>query len=332
LAEPWLASPGDAEIISRIVSRVRSPSPVVRLQLALSLGEMRNAEGDTALRLLATFAPTQPYLADAIVSGLAGREELFVASLAADGKNMASAPSAAVAFATSAVMKSGDAPRIEGLLSLLGNASVPAWTRTAVLDGVLRIIPKTSDGKMLIASLPAEPTSLVAVAAQKDSPDSARAEKLLANLKWPGKPGLTNVAAVELTPAQKALFEKGQAQYANVCAACHQPSGQGLPGLALPLVNSRWVLGDDRVLARIVLCGKAQDNMIMPAMRAFDDETLAGVLTFIRRSWGHEASPVSIATVAEARTAVAKREEPWTDSDLEELVQNLGPAPKRTGK
>jgi mono/diheme cytochrome c family protein len=332
LAEPSLAAPGDAEIISRVMSRVKSPSPVVRLQLALSLGEMHSTEGDNALRTLAAFAPTQPYLADAIVSGLSGREELFVASLAAEGKNMASAPSLAVTYATSAVLKSGDAPRIEGLLSLAGNASVPAWTRTALLDGVLRIIPKTSDGKMLMASLPAEPTALIALAAQKDSPDSARAEKLLPFLKWPGKPGLATVAVSELTPAQKVLFDKGQVQYSTVCAACHQPNGQGLPGLALPLVNSRWVLGDDRALARIVLCGKAQENLIMPPMRAFDDETLAGVLTFIRRSWGHEAAPVSVATVAEARAAVAKRDEPWTDSDLDELVQDLGPAPKKASK
>src|SRR5205085_586248 len=105
-------------------------------------------------------------------------------------------------------------------------------------------------------------------------------------------------------------------QFATVCAACHQPNGQGLAGLAPPLVNSRWALGDERILARIVLAGKVQENFVMPPMKAFDDQTLAGVLTFIRRSWGHEAAPVAPAVVAEARAVIATRDEPWSDADL----------------
>ena len=56
-----------------------------------------------------------------------------------------------------------------------------------------------------------------------------------------------------LTAEEQSLFEKGKTQYATLCAACHQPTGQGLAGLAPSLVYSRWVLGDPRVLARIVL-------------------------------------------------------------------------------
>jgi mono/diheme cytochrome c family protein len=134
-------------------------------------------------------------------------------------------------------------------------------------------------------------------------------------------------AARGLTAEERGRFEKGRAQFANLCAACHQPNGQGLAGLAPSLLYSRWVLGDPRILARIVLNGKVQENMSMPPWKAaLSDEAIAGVLTFVRRSWGHDADPVSAATVAEARRETEKREEPWSDPDLEDLLQALAPA------
>jgi mono/diheme cytochrome c family protein len=225
------------------------------------------------------------------------------------------------------VLKSNEAARIDRVFTLAADPAAPAWLSGAILDGVQQYIPRSPGGKMqLLGSLPAEPKALLALAAEKDSAGGQRAESLLASLKWPGKPGLKTAAVAELTSAQKALFEKGRAQFALVCAACHQPNGQGLAGLAPPLVNSSWALGDERVLARIVLCGKVEENFIMPPMKAFDDETLAGVLTFIRRSWGHEADPVAPAVVTAARAAIANRDEPWSTADLAELQQDLAPA------
>jgi mono/diheme cytochrome c family protein len=241
-------------------------------------------------------------------------------------KESATPPIAAVALAAQGVLKSADPSHIEHVFTMAADHATPAWVRGAILEGTQRFLPKSPEGKTLLGSLPAEPKPLLTLAAEKDSAEGKRATTLLASLKWPGKPGLKTAAVAELTPAQKALFEKGRAQFAMVCAACHQPSGQGLAGLAPPLVNSRWVLGDERVLARIVLCGKVEDNFIMPSMRVFDDETLAGVLTFIRRSWGHEAGPVEVSVVAQARAAVAGREEPWSNSDLTELQQELADA------
>ena len=175
---------------------------------------------------------------------------------------------------------------------------------------------------VLVGALPAEPKALVALAERKDDPDAATAAELLKQLKWPGKPGTSNARA--LTADEQQLFDKGKVQFATLCAACHQANGQGLAGLAPSLVYSRWVLGDPRVLARIVLCGKAQENMIMPPWKgALDDEAIASVLTFIRRSWGQEADPVTVATVTEARAATAKRDEPWSDQDLDALVRAL---------
>ena len=52
-------------------------------------------------------------------------------------------------------------------------------------------------------------------------------------------------------------------------------------------------------------------------------------LTFLRRSWDHDADPVAPAVVAEARAATAGREEPFSEADLEELLQARAPARSR---
>src|SRR6185369_14196106 len=180
--------------------------------------------------------------------------------------------------------------------------------------------------------IPVEPKPLMALAARKSSPAAAIAKQLLAQLKWPGKPGADKTDARPLTPEEQARFDKGQALFSAVCAACHQPNGQGQPGLAPSLVYSRWVLGDPRVLARIVLNGKIQENLVMPPWKAaLDDDSVASVLTFIRRSWGHDADPVTPSVAAEARLATKTRDEPFSDADLEELAQALGPVRRNRG-
>jgi glucose/arabinose dehydrogenase/mono/diheme cytochrome c family protein len=323
LSEKFLVPSVDGDVFKRIVALAFGGDATVRLQAALSFGQVRTPEADAVLRALAIAHPTQPFLSDAVVSALAGREEGFIAALMSEAKNPTEPPAAAVAHATSAVLKSGDAARIGRVFTLTLAPSGPAWTRRAALDGVQHFLPKSSGGRAVVGSLPVEPTPLLALAAQAGDPEAARAQRFLTALKWPGKPGLKTTPVLELTNRQKALFEKGRAQYALVCAACHQPNGQGLAGLAPALVNSRWVLEDERIVARIVLGGKSRENTIMPPMRAFDDETIAGVLTFIRRSWGHEASPIAPRTVAEIRTLLAGREEPFTDAELEELSRQL---------
>lgn len=189
-------------------------------------------------------------------------------------------------------------------------------------------LPRSPDGRALAGSLPIEPKPLIALAAQSDA-DGKAAQQLLTQIRWPGKAGVVATVVRPLSAAEQALFEKGKAQFAQVCAACHQPNGQGLPGLAPSLVNSRWVLADARIPARVVLNGKAKENLIMPPWKTLlNDEQLASVLTFVRRSWGHEADPVSVATVAEARNATATRDTPFTEAELEQMLREPGGDPK----
>jgi mono/diheme cytochrome c family protein len=129
-----------------------------------------------------------------------------------------------------------------------------------------------------------------------------------------------------LSTRQKELFELGQALYIGVCGACHQLHGKGQEGLAPPLVNSEWVLGSQQRLIRIVLHGLGGPihvrgkeytySMEMPGLAVLDDEQIAGLLTYVRREWGHAARPVDPATVAEVRLQTEGRETTWTEAEL----------------
>jgi glucose/arabinose dehydrogenase/mono/diheme cytochrome c family protein len=320
----------DATMLAELAGVVKNRNePAVRLQLALTLGESKAPAAENALRDLVIVAGQQPFLADAVVSGLAGREDRFLESLVTH--ETASAQGGDVLrFATSAALKSGDAARIERVFGIMGADVTPEWARVPMLAGVRHFLPKSSEGKPFPGSLPAEPKPLVQLAAKKDSAAAPIAQQLLAQLRWPGKPGATNTNARPLTADEQKLFDAGKVQFAALCAACHQPNGQGLAGLAPSLIYSKWVLGDPRVLARIVLNGKVQENLVMPPWKAaLNDEAVAGVLTFVRRSWGHDADPVSPRVVAEARKDTESREEPYSEADLQELVQALGPERRR---
>ena len=47
-----------------------------------------------------------------------------------------------------------------------------------------------------------------------------------------------------------------------------------------------------------------------------DDEQIAGVLTYVRREWGHTYSAVTPALVKQVREETAKREDAWTEPEL----------------
>ena len=109
--------------------------------------------------------------------------------------------------------------------------------------------------------------------------------------------------------------EPGRQGFRTYCAPCHQTDGSGMQRLAAPLRSSKWVLGDEEPLIRIVLHG-LQGDLLMPPMGTLDDRQLSAVLTYIRGAWGHRASAISPETVARIRAASQGRLAPWTTSEL----------------
>ena len=112
------------------------------------------------------------------------------------------------------------------------------------------------------------------------------------------------------TPEQMAL---GKAQYA-LCLACHAADGNGAAGVAPPLAGSEWVTGSINNLIRIQLRGLqgpikvkgTEYNLLMMALAHQSDEQIAAVLTYIRNSFGNQASAVAPEQVLALRSEVGK--------------------------
>lgn len=141
---------------------------------------------------------------------------------------------------------------------------------------------------------------------------------------WTDKPSPYASLAAPAGPT-----DPGEQTYQTVCAACHQATGQGLPGAFPPLAESEWVNGDPETMIRIVIAGlsgpitvKGQPfNSLMPPPPGLDDEKIAGVLTYVRTSFGNKASKVEKAHVALIRAALASRTKPWTADELKALAK-----------
>ena len=168
--------------------------------------------------------------------------------------------------------------------------------------------------------LTTEPASFTALVA-RGGELGGRAEKLLARIEWPGKPGAA-APVTPLTPDEQKRFAAGQEVYRNVCQACHQPDGRGMEKLAPPLVGSAYALASPTVPVRILLNGKEGSIGLMPPVgQIFTDEQIAAVLTYVRREWGQRGDPVDAATVGAVRAATKDRTRPWTDGELTPLLK-----------
>ena len=217
--------------------------------------------------------------------------------------------------------------------------------RAAILRGLDQSIrdPKTKKAVPLKTIwLNAEPAALAKLKkAVTDANAGKNLESVAARLAWVGKPGApAPPKVVALTKAQQALFEKGKVTFTNLCAACHQPHGYGLDGLAPPLVDSDWVLGKPDVTARIVLnglggpvkVGNRTWDLSMPPMGMLSDEDIAGVLTYVRREWEHNGSPIDAKFVTGIRKQFADHPNSWTSDELRPPTKKSAKAAKEDSK
>jgi mono/diheme cytochrome c family protein len=165
--------------------------------------------------------------------------------------------------------------------------------------------------------------ALVKVAAEGNDL-ARRATTVLARVGWPGKPGLATAAS--LSPDEQKRFEAGEQVYKTICEACHQPDGRGREKLGASLVGSDFVqAADPGVAARILINGKEGQVGLMPPLGAsLTDDQVAAVLTYIRRSWGQAASPVTPSSVTGVRAQTGGRTRPWTNDELQQLIDAGG--------
>ena len=121
---------------------------------------------------------------------------------------------------------------------------------------------------------------------------------------------------VAVNAAQKA---DGKQIYGAKCAACHQATGLGIPGVFPPLAGSEWVVGDEKILTLIMLHGVNGEMEVkgtvykgaMPAWKSLSDGDLAAVMSYIRSDWGNKSAEIAPDTVATQRDTTKSRTEPY---------------------
>lgn len=101
-------------------------------------------------------------------------------------------------------------------------------------------------------------------------------QEMLANLDDPNK---------EWTLAE--LTARGEKVYASNCVACHQATGQGVPGAFPSLIASPKVVGASVDQVAILLNGVQGANMA--SFKQLSDVELAAVATYTRNAWGNKA-------------------------------------------
>jgi mono/diheme cytochrome c family protein len=109
-------------------------------------------------------------------------------------------------------------------------------------------------------------------------------------------------------------LESGKKLYATICAACHQPNGQGLPNQFPPLADSDFLNADKSRAIRTLIHGRQGEivvngkkfNNSMPSF-PFSDEDIANALTFVYSSFGNSGKVV---TAQEVQALRAEKEDP----------------------
>jgi len=331
LSEPFLRSAPTGDLSKRVMSLSNDPAAEVRWQLVLTLGELRTAETEQTMLALLRNDPTNNYLIEASLSGMAGRELSVIQKIISDDAANRSLAPFLLGLAKS-VANHRNVEMAGKLLTIAADG--PVESRGTLLDGLLSLIPAAEKGKEPPKTKPLhfqeEPEGLVKLKKIEAPEIQQRVAKLDEFLIWPGKPGVAPEEIVKpLTKEEQARFDAGKDLYAVTCAACHQPHGLGQEGLAPPIADSDWITGPPGRLARIIVNGvrgkigvKGKTyEMEMPPLGVFDNDQIAQVATYVRREWGHTASPVDAAFVAKVREETTKREEAWTEGELSKITE-----------
>jgi cytochrome c oxidase cbb3-type subunit II len=103
---------------------------------------------------------------------------------------------------------------------------------------------------------------------------------------------------------------KARDSYIAQCSACHQPNGDGLPGVFPPLKGSAVVNKDDATkhiqavlngMQGARVSGVVYAGAMPPFSGTLNDADIADIINFERRSWGNHGQPVTAAQVAAER-------------------------------
>lgn len=127
---------------------------------------------------------------------------------------------------------------------------------------------------------------------------------------------------------QIAYMKKGREIYHREahCGTCHQDDGKGLPaGGFPPLAGTKWVIQDSErliklslkgLMGKIDVQGKEYNGAMTPFAGLLNDDELASVLTYVRKSFGNNASAVKASDVKKVRAATEDKMGLYTVDEL----------------
>jgi mono/diheme cytochrome c family protein len=126
-------------------------------------------------------------------------------------------------------------------------------------------------------------------------------EERMTILKWVDNGGLRGVPPPPGVARSKAeRIAQGRRLFTSICAACHQPTGRGLPNVFPPLAGSDFLNADKNRAIQTVIFGRQGEvvvnglkfNNSMPSF-PLDDQDIANVLTFVYNSFGNSGLEVT---------------------------------------
>jgi glucose/arabinose dehydrogenase/cytochrome c5 len=128
---------------------------------------------------------------------------------------------------------------------------------------------------------------------------------------YTGEPRRAETAPASPARATPADEARGAEVYRQSCAACHMPDGSGSSGLQPAVAKSALVAGEAKTLITLLLrgpdaalpAGRPGYENSMPAFGTLSDADVAAVLSFVRRSFGNSAGPISASEVAAVRAS-----------------------------
>jgi len=315
-------------VLPAVLKLATDDEPHVRLQYVLTTSQLGTPETDELLANILREHADKPLLIDAATTGMRGREMVFLETLHAQSAWRAEAPGRAKLFTVLAkcVLAEANPKRVSRFLDLIAaETSEATWRQIAMLDA-FPVPPPASTKPARRGIVLSEPPPAMAMLEKLTTPGvRARLPNISALVHWPGQPGYTPPRPPRpLNPAEQARFDAGKVVYTGLCIQCHKEDGMGQAGLAPPLVNSEWVLGPEGRLVRIILNGLHGPitvdglgyNLDMPALPTLTDEQIAGAVTYVRRAWDHDGSPVTPAKVKQIREAIGTRTNAWTEREL----------------
>lgn len=126
------------------------------------------------------------------------------------------------------------------------------------------------------------------------------------------KGALSKTASAPQPAGEKLYKTAGGLGYDQFCSTCHRKDGMGVTGLFPPLAGNRSILSDDPTSAiHVTLSGwksastKGQPRVVgMPEFGNLTDDELADIITFMRTTWGNQASHVTAAQVKKVRDQI----------------------------